>query len=81
MIAGVVNVPSENLMIIRGLTVFAAKPYRSFLRIFSCVGALFPEFSARDPLFFENPQRPSRSFFEIFGSRPGLFRKYLAGLA
>jgi hypothetical protein len=53
-------------MIIRGLTVFAAKPYRSFLRIFSCVGALFPEFSARDPFFFKNPQQHDRSFSKIF---------------
>jgi len=60
--------PPENVMIIRGLAVFAAQPYRSFLKIFSCGVALFPESSARDPLFFKNPQQLSRSFSGIFSS-------------
>jgi len=34
-----------------------------FLRILSSRPALFPEFSATDPLFFFNPHQPHRTFF------------------
>ena len=41
----------------------------------SCRTGLFPESSAHDPYFFQNPQLLSRSFSGIFSSRPVLFLK------
>ena len=60
--------PPENVMIIRGLAVFAAQPYRSFLKIFRSRVALFPESSAHGSIFFKNCHLATRTFFEILSS-------------
>jgi len=65
MIAGVVHVSSENLMIIGGLADLAARPYRSFSKIFSCRVVLFLKSSAMISKIFRNLQLMTRSFFEI----------------
>jgi hypothetical protein len=71
--AEVTKAPSENLMIFSGLFNFVAKLYRSFLKILSRRGLLFPEPSARDALIFKNLQLISRSIFEIFSLEPSIF--------
>jgi hypothetical protein len=46
---------------------------RSFFEIFSSWPALFPEFSAADPIFFLNCQLATPSFFEILSTMVELF--------
>jgi len=60
--AGVAKASSEDLMIFRGLSVFAAKPYRSFSKS-----------SAAELFFFRNPQHMTRLFLKILNSVIDLF--------
>jgi len=58
----VAKASSENLMIIRGLAIFAAKPIN-----------LFQKSSAAESFFFWNPQLVTRTFLEIHSSVIDLF--------